>query len=212
LSDSYARGGQPRSVPDPDRDAYEEMVRKQRTLNDKQHGQDYWSSHPGIGESLIPVWGSTREAIADLRDGDYIGAAGNAALAVTDVVPAGTFVKIAGKGIIKGAIKAGGSHTWNATRKWMTNKGLREIGLEGHHAIIPQGGWGKHVPDVIKNQPYNITFLPKETHRRIHTRFKGEPRFDFADRVTNGAPPWGRAAMGMLPQRPVTAVDAATER
>jgi hypothetical protein len=199
-------------VPDPDRDAYEAMVQKQRALNDQHHAEDYWATHPGLGESLIPVWGSAREAVADWKEGDYIGAVGNGALAVSDAVPGVAFTKIAGKGLIKGAVKLGGSHTWNATRKWMAKNGLKEAGLEGHHAIIPQGGWGKRVPDAIKNQPFNLTFLPKEAHRRIHTRFAGEPRFEVADRVTKGTPPWGRSLMSMLPQRPITAIDAAAER
>jgi hypothetical protein len=40
------------------------------------HPSDY-VGHPGLWESLIPVWGSGREAIADYQDGDYAGAALN---------------------------------------------------------------------------------------------------------------------------------------
>jgi hypothetical protein len=216
VSDSYARGGQPRAVPDPDpdpdpdREAYDEMVRKQRALNAKQHGESFWASHPGLGESLVPVWGSAREAIADAHEGDYIGAVGNGILAVTDLAPGAVLFKTAGKGAMKGAWKMG-SHSWDATRKWMNNKELAEKGLEKHHAIIPQGGWGKSVPDGIKNQPWNITQLPRETHRRIHTKFKGQPRFPQAERITNGSPLWGKAILGLVPARGATIVDARTE-
>ncbi len=42
--------------------------------------------HPGLAESFIPVWGSGREALADLQEQDYGPAAFNAALAVTDLI------------------------------------------------------------------------------------------------------------------------------
>jgi hypothetical protein len=210
LNDSYARGGQPRSVADPDREAYEVMLRKQRALNAKQHGEDFWSTHPGLGESLVPVWGSTREAVADWREGDYIGAAGNGVLAATDLVPGGLLVKTVGKGLKKGAWKMG-SHSWDATRKWMNNSGLGQAGLEKHHAVIPQGGWGKKVPESIKNQPWNITHLPRDAHRRIHTNFKGAPRFAPVERFTAGSPPWGKALMGVIPSRAATSADSLTE-
>jgi hypothetical protein len=61
-------------------------------------------------------------------------------------------------------------------------------GLEGHHVFVPQGGWGKAVPDAIKNRRWNIKPLEKETHRRIHTSFAGKPRFNAAERVWHGAP------------------------
>lgn len=210
MSDSYARGGQPRSVPDPDREAYDEMVRKQRALNAKQDA-DYWSSHPGLAESLIPVWGSAREAIADAHEGDVLGAVGNSLLAVTDLAPGAALVKTAGKGIVKGGLKMGGSHTWGASRKWMGRRGLIDKGMEAHHAIIPRGGPGKLVPDIIKNQPWNITALPRETHRRIHTKFNGQPRFAGAQRFATGTPTWGRSVIEFIPARVATATDASLE-
>lgn len=63
---SFARGDQPRSVPDPNGPAYAEMVRKQRAYNERQTASlaqpkkgDFWSSHPGTVESL--VHGNRRE-------------------------------------------------------------------------------------------------------------------------------------------------------
>ena len=124
--------GSPRSVPDPAGDQYDKMMRqwvanfgpgsddKGPASSDdgggvQQHGPHYigrpgalesllpvWGDarnalaslqeakpigKPGFAESLIPIWGSGREALADLQQGDYLGGAFNGALAVSDVVP-----------------------------------------------------------------------------------------------------------------------------
>lgn len=93
-SGSYARGDQPRSVPDDLKGPYEDMSRKQNAKQEaavartQQRGID-WSKHPGTAESLVPVWGSAREAIADYREGDMVGPVGNGALALTDLTGEG---------------------------------------------------------------------------------------------------------------------------
>ncbi|HEY3696826.1 hypothetical protein [Phenylobacterium sp.] len=218
MSGSYARGGQPRSVPDPDAAAYEAMVRKQRALNSKHDAHealpkpDYWSTHPGLGESLIPVWGSAREAIADAKEGDIAGAAINGLLAASDLAPGAALVKTAGKGIIKGGMKLSGSNTWRATRRWMANRGMIEKGVHGHHAIIPRGGIGKAVPDKIKNQPWNITGLDAETHGRIHGSYNGSPQFSPWDRYWTGTPPWAKSAQKLALNRSITVTDSQTEK
>ncbi|WP_315759581.1 RHS repeat-associated core domain-containing protein [Bradyrhizobium sp. SZCCHNRI2007] len=51
-----------------------------------------------------------------------------------------------------------GSHTWDATRKWMNREGIQLLG-EGqvrHHWLLERNqGIGRMVPDWIKNQPWN---------------------------------------------------------
>ena len=163
-----------------------------------QHGDPI--GHPGLAESFVPVWGSGREALADLQEGDYLGAGVNAGLALLDVVPGEAIVDSG----LKGAWKFGGSHTWNATRKMMgeANKwtGMKyfEKGEHGHHAFIPQNGWGKNVADEIKNQPWNIKVLKPEVHGRIHGRYRGMPQFNVLQRWIHGTPKWSKAAMGGL--------------
>ncbi len=228
-SGSFARGDQPRSVPDPDAAAHEEAMRRQRAYNLRQAGEaeeigapigvetspgretdgGYWAKHPGLAESLVPVWGSAREAIADAHDGDWGGAVINGGLAAADLIP-GTF---AAKGIAKGGLKMAGSHTWNATRKWMGRRDMLEPFQHGHHGIIPNGGWGKRVPDAIKNQPPNITAMPSpEVHGRIHGRYKGQARYGELERYWRGTPGWARWAHLWAPNGAVTATDAARER
>ncbi len=155
--------------------------------------------HPGFAESLIPVWGSGRDAVADLQEGDYSGAALKGALAVSDLIPAEA---VAGS-LEKGAWK-GGSHAWSATRKWLGKEYL-EPGQHGHHWLIPQNGWGKDVPDWLKNQPWNIKGMPSpEVHGRIHGRYNG-PQFNPAQRFWYGTPAWVKAVAGEAVGRPAAA-------
>jgi len=54
--------------------------------------------------------------------------------------------------------KSFGSHTWDATRKWMNKEGIQilEEGEQHHHWLFERNqGIGKAVPDWIKNQPWN---------------------------------------------------------
>jgi len=93
--------GQPRSVPDPEGEAYDEMLRQERLKRDRAEqapgGRSQSSvGHPGFAESLIPVWGSGREAVADFQEGDYVGAALNGGLAASDLFLAGA----AGKALL----------------------------------------------------------------------------------------------------------------
>lgn len=161
-----------------------------------------FSKHPGFGESLIPVWGPMREAFADVHDGNYAMAALDGAFAVADLDPAESLSRLAvnevkdsfARGLTRNGIQLPASMTWDAVRKrfrkvgGVENAPFLKPGLEGHHVFVPQGGWGKAVPDAIKNRRWNIKPLEKETHRRIHTSFGGKPRFNAAERVWHGSP------------------------
>lgn len=168
---------------------------------------------------MAPIWGSGREALADLHDGDYIGAAGNGVMAVSDVA----LVKGALVAVGKGAVKVGGSYAWHSkpwdevqgVRKWMGEKGYLKPGQHGHHGIIPQNGWGKAVPDYIKNQPWNIKALDPITHARVHGPVTIDglklPRFGLARRVWEGTPTWTKPAaasgVGAAVRPPTLAVE-----
>ena len=220
-SGSFARGDQPRSVPNPDAAAHARAAHAQRADNERQAAEiearrtgarppampagPSWApevSHPGAVESLIPIWGSGREALADLHDGDYLGAAGNGAMAISDLA----LVKGLVVDGLKGAAKISGSHAWHSKpwddvpggRAWMGEKGHLKPGQHGHHGIIPQNGWGKAVPDFVKNQPWNIKGLDAATHGRIHGRYTVDgvklPRFNPVERVWHGTPIWTKPA------------------
>jgi len=154
--------------------------------------------HPDLLPSLVPFAGSAQEAVADYQDGDYLGTAGNAALAVSDALLLGTLVKTGGKA----GYKIGGkalSPVWKNVRARMARRGHIAPGQHGHHAIIPQGGVGKYVPDVIKNNPLNITIAKDiSTHKRLHGRDLklGLPKFTLWERVQHGTPTWVPHALG----------------
>ena len=81
------------------------------------------------------------------------------------------------------------SWTRGATRKRHQVAGLVAKGeQEWHHAVIPHGGWGKHVPDQIKNASWNLKALEQETHRRIHGVFNELPGFNPVKRTWIGTP------------------------
>lgn len=153
-----------------------------------RRASNWGSRHPGTLESMVPIWGSGREAYADFEDGNYWEAAGNAAMAASDVF----LVKAIATGLLKGAVKAGGSHTWNATRKWMGKRGYLERGQQGHHWLVPQSGWGKRVPNKIKNQPWNIKGMESRAfHDGVHG--KGDYDFGLVARAWHGSPAWPKA-------------------
>jgi hypothetical protein len=152
--------------------------------------------HPGFAESLIPVWGSGKEAYADWQDGDYFGAGINGALAASDLFLAGDVAKAIAKGgwyVLRGPLlKEASQQDWDVVRKEL-GKGLLTKGQHGHHWAIPQNGWGKNVPEMIKNHPLNIKAMPDvATHMRITGRYKGMPRFNQFERYWYGTPTWSK--------------------
>lgn len=231
MRSSYAGGDQPRSAADPDAAAYAEMVARQRRINARQAAADEqraaaaraleppgettsegidWRNHPDFAESLIPVWGSAREAVADLHDDDLVGALGNGVLALSDVFLAGA----GGKALLKGAAKISGSRAWgggSGVRAWMKDRGYLGPKREGHHWAIPQRQWGRDVPNWIKNQPWNIKALSQETHARLRSGRNGKPRFNPAQRYWHGTPAWSKVATGAAVGHPAGATKAALE-
>lgn len=173
-------------------------------------------AHPGLAESLIPVWGSGREAVADFHDGDYLGAGINGALAASDLFLAGSVAKGLAKGgvyVARGAAKEA-PYAWKTVvRPWMGKKGYLEAGQHGHHWAIPQSGWGKNVPEWFKNQPWNIKPMPSpEVHGRITGSYKGKPQFNALERYWYGTPAWSKVATGAAVGHPAAAAKAQAEK
>jgi hypothetical protein len=167
--------------------------------------------HPGLVESLIPVWGSGREAVADFQEGDYAGAAINGALAASDLFIAGSIAK----GLAKGGFYVVGNgarnaYAWNKVRKWMQSKGALQPRQEGHHWAVPQNEWGKSFPEWFKNQPWNIKPMPEgpagaEMHGRIRHQYKGKRRFNVVERYVYGTPTWSKVTAGAAVGHPAAA-------
>lgn len=155
----------------------------------------FWSRDPGFIESLIPVWGSTRGLIADLKQGDRRGAAINGAMLLSELNPLAWGATALSKAGIRAAMKAGTSRTWNATRKRMARQGYFKEGETGHHWFFPQASTA---PLWIVNHPANIVKLPADVHKRIHSRDlkNGLPRFNMAERLYYGTPSWLKVEAG----------------
>jgi hypothetical protein len=164
--------------------------------------------HPGFTESLLPVWGSGKEALADLEDRDYLGAGLNTAAAVSDLVP----LKSLASGLLKGGFKLAGPMVWRmapwkedvekgvmSASTWMRQPrafGLRHLepGQPGHHLFVHQNGEGKVWPDWLKNQPWNIKPMKNaEVHGRLHHQYNGLPPFKGLERYWHGTPDWLKA-------------------
>ncbi|HET9159621.1 MAG TPA: hypothetical protein VFN88_03340 [Caulobacteraceae bacterium] len=146
---------------------------------------------PNLGESLIPVVGPVWEAVGDIQDGDYAGAAFNGAMAVADALPIGVAakgIKAATKGI--GVLKDG-SVTANAARKALKRAGMTKPGEEVHHAI-PLKGTPRNVQDWRNHYAF-LKRLPKEQHRRLTGSWMGAPRYDPIRQVWYGTTDWMKA-------------------
>lgn len=169
--------------------------------------------HPGFAESLIPVWGSGREAIADFQEGDYWGAALNGGLALSDLFLVTAVEKAIAKGgmyALKGAMgKTAASQEWGRVRRKMGDLKMLDPYQHGHHWLIPQNGWGKDIPPRIKNHPLNIQGMPsREVHGRIHGRYKGQPKYEPLEQYWYGTPHWSKVATGSAVGHPAAAIKA----
>jgi hypothetical protein len=217
--------GEPRTVPDPAGDLYDQEMAKARaqqraedrglrsplelakdTLHDFQNGPDI--RRPTTEQSFVPIVGPAWEAAADLQDGNYAGAAFNGAMAVADVLPLGVAVKGArafAKGV--GVLKKG-SVTADASRKVLRNLGVARPGQEIHHTI-PLKGLGRNVQDPRNHYAF-LKVLPKEQHRRLTGSWAGKPRYDPIRRVWYGTTDWMKAVPASLSASVADGVENAT--
>jgi hypothetical protein len=196
---------------------------------------DYLHGHPGTLESLVPVWGSAREAIADGYDGDYLGAAANTALAVSDLFPAKALATVGAKAVGRALEKAAvvglaradaraavtkaardavfppNPSNWkNSTSKWYKDQGYREKGVHAHHVFFERNSaFGKAHPEIV-NQPWNLTPLDRVTHGRVHGPYSvaGErlARFNPLERLWYGTPEWSKGVAADAAIRPGVAI------
>ena len=213
--DSFERGGRPRSVPDPHGKAYDAMIRQHRALTAQKEAANL---HPRVeGPSsvvraavrrphspadvvmadVVRVLNGPRVARHEIEQGHIVRGIIDGATAAADL----EFGRSVVSGVLHGHFKLGGSHSWKQTRKWLGEKGLAEKNQHVHHALIPNNGWGKSVPDAIKNQPWNVKATESPLHHiRIHSasRTKGLPRFSPVERYWHGTPSWWKAANGTV--------------
>ena len=169
---------------------------------------------PNLAASFVPVVGPGWEAVADLQQGNYGGAALNGALAASDLFLAGSIAKGIAKGAIYVADKTANRaapYAWRYMRDRMQEDGFIKAGEEGHHWAIPQNQWGKDIPEWIKNQPWNIKSLDRVTHARLRNKIGGLSKFGALDRLRYGTPAWAKAGAGSAAGHSVSAIEASSE-
>jgi len=150
-------------------------------LHDFQSGPKI--PRPNLAESFIPIVGPAWEAAGDLQDGNYGGAAFNAAMAVGDALPAGAIFK-GTKALSKGiGIWKDGAVTAGAAAKKIRAAGLAGKGEEIHHTI-PLDGLGRSVEDW-RNYAFLKT-LPQDIHRRLRGSWQGQPQLNPVMRAWHG--------------------------
>ena len=101
----------------------------------------------------------------------------------------------------------------NLSKKWknvsprVRNAQGTPKGNDLHHwAISRNGPIGKHVPDAIKNHPWNLNSIPRNIHQNIHGN--GPTPYNAFGRWLNGTPSWAKTGLGSLAGG--VAADAAT--
>jgi hypothetical protein len=157
-----------------------------------------------ITAELVRTLGSARAARKKWEGGDKVGAGVDAALGLPDAYANGAILK----GLMKkGGVKIFGPKNWHnppwkqpGAREWLEQNGFINRGEKGHHWLIPQNGWGKAVPEWIKNQPWNIKGMDDVPHRRSHGRAKvdGEwlPEFTDLEKFWSATPAYFKALVG----------------
>ena len=69
----------------------------------------------------------------------------------------------------------------------------RSVGEQLHHWFIPNNGWGKYVPNAIKNQPWNLNAIPKNSHQFIHGNSPIGYKFSALKSIYYQTPNWAKA-------------------
>ena len=198
--------GEPRTVPDPEGEAYDRAMAEVRAKRRAEEGFhpieatreafEDWQAGPAMArpsgfQSLIPVVGPAWEAAADLQEGDYGGALLNAGFAAADFLPVGVGFKglnAARKGV--GVWKAG-SVTAGAAAKSLRRKGVATSGTEIHHSV-PLNGTSRTAQDWRNHYAF-LKVLPKAQHRRLTGRWGDLPKYNPAQRLWYGTTDWMKA-------------------
>lgn len=138
---------------------------------------------PGKLEQFIPIWGSSRQAINDFQEGRDIWGTVNSAFAVIDVLSITSLARLFVAEAFRNA-------EWKAVRNAIGKAGAVESQQQIHHWVVPRNGWGKSVPNWVKNNPLNLVPMPVgESGAAIHTAIHTGGPIGWGARFIY-SPPW----------------------
>ncbi len=176
-------------------------------------GQDYYDYETQQSErfdwkSLIPIYGSGRDAVHAFKEGRYLAGVFNTALAVSDVFLIKSVFVAGGKLALNGGFKLAGSHSWSATKGYWGKSGIKQLtGGSKHHWLISQKLMNRY-PQLkpVGNQFWNIkTFSSHADHIRLaHGQTYGGLRgASPLGQIWYGTPTWPKAVIGSYGGRAV---------
>ena len=92
----------------------------------------------------------------------------------------------------------GGHWDWANVRQRLGNSGWAESGQDVHHWLIPRNGWGRNIPNAIKNRKWNLMRMPSRSeHFRVHGwSFDGQPGYNLPTRLWRGTPTPAKLTIG----------------
>jgi hypothetical protein len=178
---------------------------KQRVENKRPYVPDPEHALPdAITAGLVDALGAPRRARERWVAGDQGGAMLQGLIDAPGLYFDGALIK----GLLKkGGFKFSAPFEWSkppweqaGASKWLKESGFVNPFEHGHHWAIPQNGWGKIIPDFIKNQPWNIKGMDVVPHRRTHGRAKVEgqwlPEFNALEKLWFSTPAYFKALIG----------------
>lgn len=214
--------GEPRSVPDPEGEAYDEWVRRKRAQEAREMAAERaldaaptqrWSGSPARMEADdamaatpmdpnafwdAPVVGPALEGIEDVRGRRPVQAVGNATLAVVDAALLATGVGVL-NAIERGVANNVGVRTAEAVRKQLRRRGVTLPGQEINHTFELNGI--KRTVENWRNHPAFLKVMEKADHRRLRGKWGDLPRYDPIRRAWIGSPDWMKAVPAWIAAR-----------
>jgi hypothetical protein len=149
--------------------------------------------HPGVIDGMIPIYGSGRDALAYLQEGDYGQAAlsaGELALDAATLVPAGFVARSAGAAMRKGVRVANLRPTYNQAYRDLRKAKIHPgKGYEAHH-MLQLYGKDRSARD-FRNHPAFLKVLTQAEHDIAHAPWKWD---NALLKINYGTPEWVKAA------------------
>lgn len=136
----------------------------------------------------------TASALPDLPSGYHYRSVGGRSVVVRNPGRAADLpqMHLDGNRLVQGPTRRGtGSYwDWANVRQRLGASGWAARGQDIHHWLIPRNRWGSSVPDVVKNQKWNLMRMSSRAeHFRVHGwSFDGQPGYNLLTRLWRGTP------------------------